>query len=213
MIRIVIAEDYPLFLEAIHLLVEKQNELRIAGEAINGRELLEVVRKEKPDIVITDIEMPIMNGIEATKILKQEFPEMGILALTMYGEDHFIQDMLEAGADGYLLKSTSKEELFIAVKEVYEGRNYFCNATTMRMARMISTTHVLSKQPKIEFTEKEIEIIKLICEQYATKEIADKTSLTYRTVEKYRAVILEKTGSKNMAGVVVYAIKHGMFVP
>jgi DNA-binding NarL/FixJ family response regulator len=203
----------PIYLSGFHLLIEQQQGLKVSGEAYDGKDLLKIVRQEQPDIVITDIEMPVMNGIEATKILKEEFPAMGILALTMYGDDHFIKDMLEAGADGYLLKSSSREELYTAIKEVYEGRNYFCNATTMRMAKMISTTHVLSRQPKIEFTEKETEIIKLICEQYASKEIADKTSLTYRTVEKYRAIILEKTGSKNMAGVVVYAIRHGMFVP
>ncbi len=213
MIRIVIADDMPIFLEGFHLLIEKQDELELAGEAINGQELVALVKRVQPDVVVTDIEMPVMNGVEATKILKREFPAIGILALTMYGDDHFIKDMVEAGADGYLLKTSSREEVFTAVQEVYAGRSYFCNATTMRMAKMISTTHVLSRQPKIEFTEKETEIIKLICEQYASKEIADKTSLTYRTVEKYRAIILEKTGSKNMAGVVVYAIRHGMFVP
>jgi DNA-binding NarL/FixJ family response regulator len=212
MIRIVIADDSPIFLGGIHLMIAKQKELRLAAEACDGKELLQLVKQEKPDIVITDIEMPVMNGIEATKILKAEFPAIGILALTMYGEDHFIKDMLEAGADGYLLKNASKEEVLTAVKAVYEGHNYFCNATTPRMAKMISHANMLSKQPKVEFTEKETDIIRLICEQYGSKEIADKTSLTYRTVEKYRAIILEKTQSKNMAGVVVYAIRHGLFV-
>jgi DNA-binding NarL/FixJ family response regulator len=213
MIRIVIADDSPIFLEGIHLMIEKQKTLRLAAEASDGKELLQLVKQEKPDIVITDIEMPVMNGIEATKILKAEFPAIGILALTMYGEVHFIKDMLEAGADGYLLKNASKEEVLTAVKAVYEGHNYFCNATTLRMAKIISNANMLSKQPKVEFTEKETEIIKLICEQYASKEIADKTSLTYRTVEKYRAIILEKTGSKNTAGLVVYAIRHGIYKP
>lgn len=210
-IQIVIADDMPIFLEGFRLLIEQEGGLKVTGKAHNGEELLKLVKQEDPDIVITDIEMPVMNGIEATKILKEKFPTMGILAMTMYGDDHFIKDMLEAGADGYLLKSSSREELYTAIKQVYSGQNYFCNAMTMRMAKIISTTHVLSRQPKIEFTEKETEIIKLICEQYASKEIADKTSLTYRTVEKYRAIILEKTGSKNTAGLVVYAIRHGIY--
>jgi DNA-binding NarL/FixJ family response regulator len=213
MIRIVIADDMPVFLAGFHLLIEQHDGLQVAGEAQNGQELVNLVQRIKPDIVITDIDMPVLNGIDATKILKRDHPAMGLLALTMYGEDHFIKDMLEAGADGYLLKTSGRDEIFTAVEEVYKGRNYFCNATTLRMAKMICSTHALSKLRKVSFTEKEQEIIQLICEQYGSKEIADKTSLTYRTVEKYRATILEKTQSKNMAGVVVYAIRHGMFVP
>ncbi|HYM94351.1 MAG TPA: response regulator transcription factor, partial [Chitinophagaceae bacterium] len=108
MIRIVIADDYPLFREGIHLMLQKEKDLKITGEAGNGEELLKVVEREQPDIVITDIEMPVMNGIEATKRIKSKFPATGVIALTMFGDEHFLVDMLEAGASGYLLKSCNK---------------------------------------------------------------------------------------------------------
>jgi DNA-binding NarL/FixJ family response regulator len=212
-IRIVIADDYPMFLEGIQLLLEKQDNIKIVGEASNGQELLDVVKQTKPDVVITDIEMPVMNGIEATAVLKKNFPGTGVIALTMYGDEHLIVDMLEAGADGYLLKKTTKQEVSEAIRAVYEGANYFCNSTTMRLSKMVAQSKAQQRIPKAEFPEKELEIIKLICEQYASKEIADKTSLTHRTVEKYRDNIMEKTGAKNMVGIVIYAIKNGIYSP
>lgn len=212
-IKIVIADDYPMFLEGIQLLLEKQDNIEIVGEAGNGKELLEVVKQAQPDVVITDIEMPVMNGIEATAELKKNFPGTGVIALTMYGDEHLIVDMLEAGANGYLLKKTTKQELKEAIKAVHEGANYFCNSTTMRLSKMVAQSKAQQGIPKIEFPEKELEIIKLICEQYASKEIADKTSLTQRTVEKYRDNIMEKTGAKNMVGIVIYAIRNGIYKP
>ena len=212
-IKIAIADDYPMFLEGLQLLLEKQDNIEIVGEASNGQELLDVVKQTKPDVVITDIEMPVMNGIEATAALKKNFPDTRVIALTMYGDEHLIVDMLEAGADGYLLKKTTKQEVSEAIKAVYEGANYFCNSTTMRLSKMVAQSKAQQRIPKAEFPEKELEIIKLICEQYASKEIADKTSLTHRTVEKYRDNIMEKTGAKNMVGIVIYAIKNGIYSP
>lgn len=210
-IQIVIADDHPIFLEGMHLLLEKQEELKILGQAGNGKELLKIVGREKPDVVITDIEMPLMNGIEATKEIKKEFPGIGVIGLTMYQDEHLIVDMLEAGANGYLLKSTTKEELIQAAQSVYEGKNYFCNNTTMRLSQMIAKSKTVQQPVKNEFSQKESEIIQLICEQYASKEIADKTNLTLRTVEKYRDKIMEKTGARNMVGIVIYAIRNGIY--
>ena len=188
-----------------------ENSILLSGEAENGKELLKVVEDLLPDVVITDIEMPVMNGIEATEKIKEKWPGTGVIALTMFGEDHLIVDMLEAGASGYLLKSTRKEELVEAIKAVNEGGTYFCNTTSMRLSKMIAQSKARVEKEKASFTEKEIEIIRLICEQYASKEIADKTNLTHRTVEKYRDNIMQKTKARNMAGIVVYAIRHGMY--
>jgi len=213
-IRLVIADDFPMFREGIQLLLGKETGIDIVAEASNGKELIEIVSEMKPDVVITDIEMPVMNGIEATKEIKKANPSIGIIALTMFGEEHLIVDMLDGGASGYLLKSSKKEELLQAIEFVNEGGTYFCNATTMKLSKMIAKSKTGdSINPQIRFSEKELEIIKLICEQHASKQIAAATNLTHRTVEKYRDNIMEKTGSTNVVGIVVYAIRNGIYKP
>ncbi|MCW3074634.1 MAG: LuxR family transcriptional regulator [Flaviaesturariibacter sp.] len=211
-LRLVIADDYPLFLEGLHLLLEQQDEVHIVGEAHNGTELLEKVASCKPDVVITDIQMPQMDGVTATRIIRSRFPDTKVIALTMFNEEHLIVDMIEAGAGGYLLKSTSKGELLKAVQSVADGYNYFCNHTSIRLSKLIAQSRSPLLHPSEPlFTEKEIDIIRLICEQHVSKQIADLTSLTHRTVEKYRDRIMNKTGSKNVVGIVIYAIKNGIY--
>lgn len=212
-IKIVIAEDYPMFREGFRLLFEEQNEIEIAGEAKDGKQLVELVRQLQPDVVVTDIEMPGMNGIEATREIKKEFPAVEVIALTMYGDEHFVADMFDAGASGYLLKNARKKDVIEAIKKVYAGGKYFCESTSMRLAKMLAYTKALKKASDVIFSEKEVEIIKLICDQHASKEIADKVSLTHRTVEKYRNKIMEKIGATNVAGIVVYAMTHGIYKP
>lgn len=212
-IRIVIADDHPMFREGIYLLLEKQDELEIIGEANDGEQLIRVTKNLLPDIVITDIDMPHVNGIEATKAIKTEHPGTGVIALTMFGEDHLIVDMLEAGATGYLLKNARKDDLTEAVNTVYSGQSYYCGSTSMRLTKMIAQSKGFRDMPKKDFSEKELDIMKLICEQYASKEIADATQLTQRTVEKYRGDIMEKIGARNLAGIVIYAIRNGIYKP
>lgn len=210
-IKIIIADDHSMFREGIKLMLEKEMNIAIEGEAENGTQLLAIARQLKPDVIVTDIEMPEMSGIEVTRELKKTNPDTGIIALTMFGDEHLIVDMLEAGANGYLLKTTKKEELIEAIYTVKAGRNYFCNSTSMKLTKMIAKSKMAESKGEVRFSEKEIEIMRLICEQYASKVIADKTSLTHRTVEKYRDNIMQKTGARNMAGIVIYAIKHGIY--
>jgi DNA-binding NarL/FixJ family response regulator len=212
-INILIADDFPLFLEGIELMLKKEPQIHILGSAIDGEELLKKVGELKPDVVITDIEMPVMNGIKVTKEIKNNNPATKVIALTMFGEEYLIVDMLDAGADGYLLKNSKKEELIEAIASVMEGGNYFCNSTTLKLSRMIAARKQPAKEVAIKFSEKEMAIIQLICEQYASKQIASATQLTHRTVEKYRDNIMEKTGAKNVVGIVIYAIRNGLFKP
>lgn len=194
-------------------MLEKENSINIVAEAADGLELLKVTEDKQPDLVITDIEMPKVNGIEVTKEIRHRFPLTKIIALTMFGDEHLIIDMLEAGANGYLLKNTKKAELLDAIEMVMEGGIYFCNSTSMKLSKMIAQSKIGEKETPIRFSEKETEIIKLICEQYASKQIASMTNLTHRTVEKYRDNIMQKAGAKNVVGIVIYAIKHGLFKP
>lgn len=165
-IKIAIADDHEIFREGFKLLLKNQQTLELVGEAENGRELLEVAGLQQPDIVITDIKMPVMDGIEACKNIKRKFPGMHVIALSMFNEDNLIVDMLEAGAKGYLLKNTNRNELMQAAKTVYEGSTYYCMATSNKLAKMIAESkfNPYRNQPVKRFTEREKEVIRLICE-------------------------------------------------
>jgi DNA-binding NarL/FixJ family response regulator len=209
-ISIYLADDYPLFRTGLSLLLEQESGFKIAGEASNGKMLLELMRQAPADVVITDIEMPEMNGIEATIALKAEFPDVPVIALTIFNEDHLIIDMLEAGASGYILKNVESAELATAIRTVVRGGNHYCSQTSIRQSKLIAHS-CFYKKPSIPLSDKELEIIRLICQQYASKQIADKTNLSHRTVEKYRDRIMEKTGAENVVGIVIYAIRHGIY--
>lgn len=212
-IKIVIADDHEIFREGFKLLLKNQQEVQLVGEADNGRELLDVAAKQQPDIVITDIKMPLMDGIEACKAIKAKYPDMQVIALSMFNEDNLIVDMLEAGARGYLLKNTNKHELLQAVRAVYEGSTYYCMATSGKLTRMIAESkfNPYRNQPVKKFTPREMEIIKLMCEQHTNKEIATLLRLSIRTVESHREKIQEKTGARNSIGIVIYAIKNDLY--
>jgi DNA-binding NarL/FixJ family response regulator len=213
-IEVVLADDHEIFRDGLSALLKKDPAVRLVGEACNGAELIEVVQKVKPQVVLTDIKMPILNGIEATRRLLQEMPGLGIIALSMFEEEKMILEMLDAGARGYLLKNADKKEIFDAIECVHRGSIYYCSQTSMKLIGLLSRSDAPGKGgsgKKIDFSEKELQIIRLICRELSNKEIAEQLNLTIRTVEKYRERIHEKTGSKNMAGVVVYAIKNGLY--
>jgi len=195
-------------------MLKKQPSVELIGEASNGEELIEITRKLKPDVVVTDIKMPKVDGLQATKILSGEFPGIGIIALSMIDEETLIFDMMEAGAKGYLLKNAHKTEIIEAIKAVNEGQPYYCNGTSAKLTRMIAKSDKIpfnKKSSRPELSQKEIEVIFLICQEKTNKEIADHLNLSIRTIEGYRDRIFEKIGAKNSAGVVVYAIRNKIY--
>lgn len=212
-IRLAIADDYPMFREGLKLILQQYEHLLITGEARHGKELLEIVEEEEPEVVIADIHMPEMDGVAATRIISEKFPAVKVLAFSMYGDYHLIVDMLDAGARGYLLKDVMKDDLVDAVHAVADGEMYYCRTTNLLLAKMVSKSDKLPAYPVSpdQFNEKEREVIRLLCEGYGSKEISVKTSLTVYTVDTYRRRIYEKIGCRNLAGVVVYAVRTGMF--
>ena len=214
-VRILIADDHEIFRKGFHILLRHQSEVKIIGEAENGIELIAQAKKLKPDVIITDIQMPLMDGIEAVKQINQFQPEIGIIALTMFNDDNLIVDMLEAGAKGYILKNTNRQELLEAVLTVYKGGSYFCNATSKKVTRLLAfskyTNPSIKNQPNLN--SKELDIIRLICQEHSSKQIAAILGYTTRTVENYREKIQEKIGAKNAVGVAVFAIKHKLYEP
>lgn len=211
-IKIVMADDHEIFRDGFRLMLTKQPEIILLAEAENGRELVDITRQYQPDVVITDIKMPVMDGIEAARKITEEFPAIGIIGLSMFDEDDLIVDMLEAGAKGYLLKNAGKEQIKEAIKTVSEGDPYYCKTTSNKLTQMIAKSRFnpYKKAMKVEFSEREREIIALIAKEFSNKEIAEKLFLSIRTVEGHRLKILEKTGVKNTVGLVVYAIKNNL---
>jgi two-component system, NarL family, response regulator NreC len=209
-IRLVIADDHEIFRDGLALMLSKQQDIQLIGQAENGRQLTSLVRELQPDVVMTDVKMPVMDGIEATRSLLAENPDLQIIALSMFDEENLIVDMLEAGAKGYLLKNADKQEILDAIHSVYQGKPYYCHHTTSRLASLISKSkfNPYRKKELLVFTDREKEIIRLICQQLTAQEIADKVFLSKRTVEGHRTKILEKMNVKNTAGVVIYALRH-----
>lgn len=212
-IKLLLADDHEIFLDGFNLMFRKDMDIKVIGQAGNGRELITKALTLNPDIVITDIHMPVMNGIEAAVELTRQLPAVGIIALSMANEESQVVEMLEAGAKGYLLKNADKKEIIAAIKSVYNNEYYYCENTGHKLATMIGESRFNSEQltDSSNFTERQLEIIKLICQEYSYQEIADRLYLSKRTIEWHVNRIIEKIGVKNRTGIIVYAIRHKIF--
>ena len=213
-IRLVIADDHEIFRDGLALMLSKQKNIHLVGQAGNGQQLVDAALSLKPDIILTDIKMPKADGIEATRRIHEHDSTIGIIALSMFNEESLVIDMLEAGAMGYLLKSSDKSEIIDAINAVNQHHPYYCKSTSARLAITITESKFnpyKRDQAASLFTPKELDIICLICEEYSAKEIGDKLFHSTRTVEGYRSKILDKMNVKNTAGIVIYAIKHGIY--
>jgi DNA-binding NarL/FixJ family response regulator len=214
-IKVIIADDHEIFRDGLRIMLQKQPDIQLVGEASDGRELIDQVEQWQPDIVISDVKMPRMDGVAATRHLTRHYPQIGIIALTMFDEEDLIIDMLEAGAKGYLLKNADKHEIVEAVKSVYSQEPYYCRHTSNRLAQMVAKSkfNPYKQLSKPEFNERESDIIADICNGLTSKQIAEKIYLSVRTVEGLRMKIMEKMEVKNTAGIIIYAIKHNLFKP
>jgi DNA-binding NarL/FixJ family response regulator len=213
MIKVIIADDQSLVIESLRLVLEQDPDISIIAEAVNGKEVIDAVIKEKPDVVVTDIQMPEMGGIELTRTLQSVYPEIKIIGLTMYEEDYLVVEMMEAGAKGYVMKDSGIGPVAEAIHAVYRNRKYFCDSTSDKLIQKLaaSTADISAREDADKFNEKEKEIIRLVCQEFSNKEIAEKMHLGLKTIESYRNKIFEKTGVKNMAGLAVYAIRAGIY--
>ncbi len=213
-ITTIIADDHDVYIEGLKTLLGTTQDIQVVGEALNGEELVAKVKKLNPDIVLTDITMPVMNGIDATREIISFNPAIGVIALSVSNDEGSVVDMLEAGALGYLLKNSNKNEVVEAIHTVYKGNSYYCRNTSTRLTRIISKTKInnpyKNKQQPL-FNEKELKIIELICQEKTNREIADEVFLSYRTVEAWKVKIQEKINVKSSTGVVIYAIKTGIY--
>lgn len=212
-IKVVIADDHEMVREGLQLMISKIDDLEVVGEAANGEQLVTIARMLQPDVVLMDVKMPIRNGVEAAKIIRKEFPQIGIVALSSFDEESMILDVLNAGAKGYLLKNASKEEITAAVKAVHKDETYYCREIHLKLANIIARggTYLEAKRMRDQFKERELEIIQMICEGLSSKQIGERLGLKPRTIERYRDVIMEKMEVNNAAGLVMYAFKNGIY--
>ncbi len=211
-INLAIADDHKIFREGLKATLEDYAELNLIIEAGNGVELVKQLASKSPDVVLMDIKMPEMDGMQATTYIHENFNNVKILALSMYNEDKYILDMMKAGASGYLLKNAEPQEIVDAIFTVYKKGYYFNEYLSITLVKQLMEKSIVNGKGKedTELNEREIEILKLICQEKMNIEIADKLFLSVRTVEGYRTKLFEKTGSKNIVGLVIYAIKKGI---
>jgi two-component system, NarL family, response regulator DegU len=216
-IKIGIVDDHNLFRKGLASILSQKPDIEVVLQASSGQELLDILhagKTLKPEIILLDIQMPDMDGIIATKHLKRGHPKIKIIMLTMHDEEKFVTNLINMGVNGYLLKDTEPDEVERALKEVSEGRSYFGPIALSVIQKRMSEPDLIQKRPSRpmvmteNFSPKELEVLKLICQEYTTAEIADRLCLSARTIEGYRNRLIKKTHSKNSAGIVAYAIEN-----
>ncbi len=212
-IRLIVADDHELLRLGYRTMLRKISHITLIDEAQNGEELVRKTLELRPDVVITDINMPVVDGLSATRQILRQMPALPIIALTMFDEENLIVDMLEAGAKGYIVKTTGKEEIVAAINTVMNGSYYYCETTSARLAKRIaeSDNGLLKFSIEPDFTRRELEIIRYLCQQHSSKEISVMLNLSQRTIESHRERIFEKMNVKNVAGMVIYAIRKGLY--
>jgi NarL family two-component system response regulator LiaR len=207
-LTIYLVDDHNLFREGLKILLSRLPMVKKIYEAENGKEFLEHFQQASPDIVLMDIEMPGLDGIRTTKKALETAPELKIIALSMYAEENYYTNMIEAGVRGFLLKNSSFDQVQRALEDVAEGRSYFSPEIMDELIRNINRKKIIRKET--DLTDREIEILFYICKGLSNQEIAHKLMLSKRTVDKHRENLLLKTASKNTASLVIYAIKNGV---
>jgi len=210
MTSLIIADDHRMFRESLRkiLLIEKIAD--VVAEASNGLELLELLDQYKPNIVLMDISMPEMDGIEATRKAIEKQPNLKVLALSSFGDEKYYYSMLEAGAKGFVLKNAGIVELQNAIVEVAKGGNWF---STDLIQKVIANLYAKPKKTSASLlSDREVEILQLICQSLTNEQIADKLNISFDTVKWHRSNIISKTECTNTAGLVIYAIKHKLIV-
>lgn len=212
-IKIILADDHEVFIEGMLRIFDNHPQYEIIDTARNGQQLVNSVRANRPDIVLTDISMPGMNGIDAIQQIKEFAPDMLCVVLTNFDSDHLILNALEAGAFSYVNKSMPKDVIFTALESSLDGIPHYCDSTSQRILRMIQASHIGKPQQYSElFNSSEKKIIALIVKDMIMKDIAAELFLGERTVERYKAKIKEKMGVRTRAGIVVYAIKNKLVI-
>ncbi|HRP32282.1 MAG TPA: response regulator transcription factor [Agriterribacter sp.] len=211
-LNVIIADDHVLFRAGVKTALSLKKDIRIIGEADNGQQLLHLLRHLQPDVILLDIQMPVMDGITTLPEIKKLYPNIKIIMLTMHNDHSMISRLMELGANAYLTKNSDPEVIYEAIKTCYANEYYFNDLTNKALLDGLRTRRSaeVSGPAEVKLSEKEKQILKLMCDEKSTKEIADIVDLSPRTVEAIRDKLKTKTGVKSMAGLVMFAIKSGI---
>lgn len=210
-VKIALADDHKIVRDGIKTMLESQPEIDVVVEASNGNEILEKLENKLVDLVIMDISMPEKDGIQATKELKEKLPNIKVLALTMSNDDLHIRQMIQAGASGYIMKSAGRKDLKDAIETIMNGKHYFSDeATQSIMMDLVKGKGKSTAMDAVHITDRELEILELIVQEFTNQEIAEKLFISSRTVDAHRRNLLQKTGARNTAGLVKYAFQHNL---
>lgn len=209
-IKVILVDDHKIFRDGFRLLLQSFPYVEVISEASNGLALLKELESNLPDIIFMDINMPYVDGVEASRRALKKYPYLKIIALTTFLDDDYLEQMLMAGVEGYMLKSSDIEEFEKAILKVYAGGNYFSDEIVALLSDKLNILRSRkARQMKLpEFTEREKEILELICKGFGNKEIATKIFLSTKTVEKHKSSLFQKTGVFNTVNLVIYCFKH-----
>jgi len=208
-IKIIVVDDHELFRKGVIMVLKRMENVEVVGEAENGKDFLCKLNSIIPDIVFMDIKMPEMNGIDATIEAIKRYPQIKIIALSMFGEEEYLQKMISAGVYGFLLKNSSIEEIERAVNLVSQGKNWYSD----ELLSYFTSKYIKSAfqtEDDVNISRREIEVLNLVAKGLSNQEIADKLFISRRTVDGHKANLIQKTGSKNIVDLLVFAIKKGL---
>ncbi|MCK5857104.1 MAG: response regulator transcription factor [Bacteroidales bacterium] len=207
--RVMVVDDHELFRKGVVMVINRMDNMEVVGEAVNGKVFLHMLNSNVPDVVFMDISMPELNGIDATKEAIVRYPKLKIIALSMFGEEEYLQKMINAGASGFLLKNSSIQEIENAIHLVMDGKNCYSNELLGYF-----TNKYISKNSddasNVQLTRRELEVLDLVAKSMTNQEIADKLFVSKRTIDGHKANLIQKTGSKNVVDLLIYSLKSGL---
>jgi len=205
-INVLLTDDHQIIIDGLKSLLKNQDEINVAAEAKNGREAIRMLGLISVDVLLMDIDMPVMNGIDALKEIGKSHPNVKVIILSMHNEAGMIKSLIDLGANGYLLKSCTQDEMVDAIKKVASGQSYFSSDVTLALLKPAANQ---GQQNEI-LTERETEILKLIAAGFSNKEIGDQLFISHRTVDTHRTNLMKKLDVSNIAGLISYAIRNGI---
>jgi DNA-binding NarL/FixJ family response regulator len=211
-IKLLIADDHQLLLDGISSLFKDEPGITIVGKASDGYEVIRIAEKEEVDICLLDISMPGMDGIETARLLKEKSPQVKVIILTTYNDREIVEELIDIGVSGYILKNATKQELVDAITRVYQDGMYFSNEVQQSLMENYVKLNRQKKSPQsVVLTQREKEILQLLSKEYTNEKIATELNISYRTVETHRKNLMHKTNAHNLAGLLKYGYQNDLF--